>query len=150
MIIILFLICNATYQVAGTSSSTVAKDKNLKVDTEQAAGKQVSVSERDSIKTVVDHVAEVLENIQLDTLELESKVPNLRPLSIGGDSMTNRNLTFEDVTDEIEILKTEMENLKFSNNLQKLLIDIEQNDRNENDKLLMRWVFKLLSSAIWW
>jgi len=132
MIILIFLICStaATTTVNATEIDTVENASND--------------SQRDSIKSVVDHVITVLEKIQLETIELEARVPNLRPLwevPIGGEGSANRNLTFEEVANEIDALKSEMENLKFTNNIQKLLINIEKNDRDKNDKLLMRWVF---------
>ena len=135
MIILIFLICStaATTTVNGTEIDTV----------ENASSN--GNNQRDSIKSVVDHVITVLEKIQLETIELEARVPNLRPLwevPIGEEGSANRNLTFEEVADEIEALKAEMENLKFANNVQKLLINIEKNDRDKNDKLLMRWVSK--------
>ena len=134
MIILIFLICStaATTTVNATEIDTVVNASN---DDQQ----------RDSIKSIVDHVITVLEKIQLETIELEARVPNLRPLwevPIGEEGSANRNLTFEEVADEIEALKAEMENLKFANNVQKLLINIEKNDRDKNDKLLMRWVSK--------
>lgn len=133
MIILIFLICStaATTTVNATEIDTVENASN---DNQQ----------RDSIKSVVDHVITVLEKIQLETIELEARVPNLRPLwevPIGGEGSANRNLTFEEVANEIDALKSEMENLKFTNNIQKLLMNIEKNDRDKNDKLLMRWVF---------
>ena len=134
MIILIFLICStaATTTVNATEIDTVENTSSN------------DNNQRDSIKSVVDHVITVLEKIQLETIELEARVPNLRPLwevPIGGERSTNRNLTFEEVANEIDALKSEMENLKFTNNIQKLLINIEKDDRDKNDKLLMRWVF---------
>lgn len=134
MIILIFLICStaATTTVNATEIDTVENTSSN------------DNNQRDSIKSVVDHVITVLENIQLETIELEARVPNLRPLwevPIGGEGSANRNLTFEEVANEIDALKSEMENLKFTNNIQKLLINIEKDDRDKNDKLLMRWVF---------
>ena len=134
MIILIFLICStaATTTVNATEIDTVENTSSN------------DNNQRDSIKSVVDHVITVLEKIQLETIELEARVPNLRPLwevPIGGEGSANRNLTFEEVANEIDALKSEMENLKFTNNIQKLLINIEKDDRDKNDKLLMRWVF---------
>ena len=134
MIILIFLICStaATTTVNATEIDTVENTSSN------------DNNQRDSIKSVVDHVITVLENIQLETIELEARVPNLRPLwevPIGGKGSANRNLTIEEVANEIDALKSEMENLKFTNNIQKLLINIEKDDRDKNDKLLMRWVF---------
>ena len=134
MIILIFLICStaATTTVNATEIDTVENTSSN------------DNNQRDSIKSVVDHLITVLEKIQLETIELEARVPNLRPLwevPIGGEGSANRNLTFEEVANEIDALKSEMENLKFTNNIQKLLINIEKDDRDKNDKLLMRWVF---------
>ena len=132
MIILIFLICSTA--ITATNDNTVEVQATASSDVQQ---------QRDSIKNIVDNVITALEKIKLETIELEAHVPNLRPLVlIGGEGSANRNLTFEEVADEIEALKSEMENLKFTNNIQKLLINIEKNDRDKNDKLLMRWAFK--------
>ena len=138
IILIFYVICTtvASATVNATIENTVV---NL-----QAAASNENQQQRDSIKHIVDNVITALEKIQLETTELETRVPNLRELNlIGGEGSTNRSLTFEEVSDEIEALKSEMENLKFTNDIQKLLINIEKNDRDKNDKLLMRWVFKV-------
>ena len=134
MIILIFLI----FSTAATTTVNATE-----IDTVENTSSNDN-NQRDSIKSVVDHVITVLEKIQLETIELEARVPNLRPLwevPIGGEGSANRNLTFEEVANEIDALKSEMENLKFTNNIQKLLINIEKDDRDKNDKLLMRWVF---------
>ena len=134
MIILIFLICSTAATTTVNATEIDSVENTSSNDNNQ----------RDSIKSVVDHVITVLEKIQLETIELEARVPNLRPLwevPIGGEGSANRNLTFEEVANEIDALKSEMENLKFTNNIQKLLINIEKDDRDKNDKLLMRWVF---------
>ena len=138
IILIFYVICTAL------ASATVDATIDNTVVNLQAAASNENEQQRDSIKTIVDNVITALENIKLETAELETRVPNLRELTlIGGEGSTNRSLTFEEVSDEIEALKSEMENLKFTNGIQKLLINIEKNDRDKNDKLLMRWVFKV-------
>ena len=133
MIILIFLICSTAATTTVNATEIDSVENTSSNDNNQ----------RDSIKSVVDHVITVLEKIQLETIELEARVPNLRPLwevPIGGEGSANRNLTFEEVANEIDALKSEMENLKFTNNIQKLLINIEKDDRDKNDKLLMREV----------
>ena len=138
IILIFYVICTAL------ASATVDATIDNKAIDLQATSSNENEQQRDSIKTIIDNVITALEKIKLETAELETRVPNLRDLTlIGGEGTTNRSLTLEEVSDEIEALKSEMENLKFTNDIQKLLINIEKNDRDKNDKLLMRWAFKV-------